>query len=155
MYCLKYQQKLPISIDQCWQYFSSPHNLRDITPKYLDFSITNDLENRSMYEGQIITYTIKPLFKIPIEWVTEITHVKEYDYFIDEMRFGPYKFWHHEHRFYQIKNGVEMFDTVYYKLPFGPFGNFLNSIKVKKDIQKIFIYRQKVLKDLFGDYNEV
>ncbi len=155
MYCLKYYQKLPITLEKSWDYFSSPVNLKFLTPSYLDFCITNDLEGKLMYPGQIITYTIRPFLNIPIEWVTEITQVEKPYYFIDEMRFGPYKFWHHEHRFKEIENGIEMIDTIYYKLPFSYIGQLLNSLKVKSDIEKIFFYRKKVLEDLFGPYNKI
>jgi ligand-binding SRPBCC domain-containing protein len=154
MYCLKFCQKLPISLEESWAYFSSPHNLKDLTPNYLGFKITNDLEERKMYEGQIISYIIHPLWNLPIEWVTEITHVDNLNYFIDEQRFGPYKFWHHEHRFKQIKGGVEMSDVVYYKLPFGAFGCLLHALKVKSDLKKIFEFREEKLKLLFGVYKE-
>jgi ligand-binding SRPBCC domain-containing protein len=151
---LKYLQKVPLSLEESWNFFSSPANLKILTPEHLGFEITNDLENRKMYAGQIIAYTIRPVLNFPIEWVTEITEVQEPHYFIDEQRFGPYKFWHHEHRFSQIPNGVEMVDSVYYKMPFGVLGKALHYLKVKKDLETIFSYRQKKLEQLFGPYIE-
>jgi ligand-binding SRPBCC domain-containing protein len=150
MHKLSYTQKLPISLEKAWDFFSSPSNLKLLTPEYLSFNMTCDTSE--MYPGQIITYTIRPLFNIPINWVTEITHVEKQVYFIDEQRFGPYSFWHHEHRFTAIPNGVSMADTVYYKLPFGPIGGLLNSIKVQKDVVGIFNYRNAKLEELFGVY---
>lgn len=149
MYCLKQTQKLPLTIKECWDFFSSPANLKIITPKHLGFEMTHGLENERMYPGQIIAYTIRPVWNIPIEWVTEITQAEEPYYFIDEQRFGPYKFWHHEHRFKEIATGVEMTDTVYYKMPFGPIGKALHILKVKKDLDKIFAYRNEQLKKMF------
>ena len=108
-----------------------------------------------MYAGQIISYIIRPVCRIPIEWITEITHVQEPYYFVDEQRFGPYKMWHHEHRFETIPKGVKMTDTVYYKLPFGFLGRILNSFKVKKDVEAIFAYRNAKLLQLFGPYTEM
>lgn len=152
MYCMKFRQKLPLSIEESWNFFSSPNNLKILTPDHLGFKIINDLEDRRMYAGQIIVYTIRPLWNLPLKWVTEITHVEEPHYFIDEQRLGPYKFWHHEHRLVPIAKGVEMSDTVYYQLPFGFFGKALNFLKIKKDLQTIFSYRQKKLETLFGLY---
>lgn len=103
-----------------------------------------------MYAGQIIGYTIRPIWNIPISWITEITHVQEPFYFIDEQRFGPYKFWHHEHRFHRVSNGVEMIDTVYYKMPFGFIGKALHRLKVRKELETIFTYRRKKMEELFG-----
>ncbi|KAF3361694.1 hypothetical protein PHSC3_001817 [Chlamydiales bacterium STE3] len=105
-----------------------------------------------MYPGQIIAYTIRPLWQIPIEWVTEITQAQEPHYFIDEQRFGPYKFWHHEHRFYPIPNGVEIIDLIHYKLPFGPLGKAFHHFKVKKDLEQIFFYRKAFMEEKFGQY---
>lgn len=91
---------------------------------------------------------------IPVKWVTEITHVDKPHYFIDEQRFGPYKFWHHEHRFKAIKQGVEIIDLIYYELPLGIVGTLINAIKVKRDIEAIFHYRTDKLNELFGTYRE-
>ena len=141
-------------MDESWNFFSSPENLKILTPEHLGFEIKNGLENRKMYAGQIIAYTIRPVFNLPLEWVTEITQVQEPYYFIDEQRFGPYKFWHHEHRFNPIPNGVEVVDMIYYKMPFGVLGQFLHHVKVKKDLEHIFSYRHAKLEKLFGPYSE-
>ncbi len=123
-------------------------------PDSFSFEIIDDHENRKMYAGQIITHLIRPIGNIPMEWMTEITHVHEPDYFIDEQRFGPYKFWHHEHRFIAIHKGVEIIDIIYYKMPFGVFGKALHALKVRKDLEAIFNYRQGRLEKIFGRYDE-
>lgn len=152
MHTLSYSQKLPLSLEECWNFFSSPMNLKIITPEHLGFEILNDQNMSTTYPGQIIHYKIKPVLNIPVEWVTEITHSQKPDYFIDEQRIGPYKLWHHEHRFEQIPNGVAMHDTVYYQLFFGFIGRSLNSLWVKKAIEAIFQYRKDKLENLFGLY---
>lgn len=106
-----------------------------------------------MYEGQIISHRIKPLLGISVLWVTEITHVKPFEYFIDEQRFGPYKFWHHEHRFREIQHGVEIIDSIHYMVYGGIFGAILNKLKIQKDLEAIFSYRQNKIRELFGAYN--
>jgi ligand-binding SRPBCC domain-containing protein len=152
MYYLNYKQKLPLSLKESWDFFSSPTNLTILTPDYLGFEIANKQETSKMYGGQIIAYTVRPLWNLPFHWVTEITHVKEPDYFIDEQRFGPYKFWHHEHRFSSIPNGIEMSDTIYYELPFSFLGRAFHSLKIKQDLENIFSYRYTKLEQLFGIY---
>jgi len=142
-------------MEDSWNFFSSPENLKIITPQHLAFEMTSDYENRKMYSGQIIAYTIRPIFNLPLEWVTEITQVQEPHYFIDEQRFGPYKFWHHEHRFKPIPNGVEAVDIIHYKMPFGVLGKALNFLMVKKDLEAIFSYRRAKLEELFGPYVEL
>ena len=153
LYCLRSMHRLPISLEAAWEFFSSPHNLKTLTPGYLKFEILS-LSRDSLYPGQIIEYRMRPVASFPIKWVTEITQVKDKEYFIDEQRFGPYQFWHHEHHFTPIVGGVEMIDIVYYKMPLGPIGQLINYFKVENDLQKIFTFRSSQLNSLFGTYTQ-
>lgn len=144
-------QRLPISLDEAWAFFSSPRNLRQITPEWLDFQITNE-PPEEMYPGAIVTYTVRPMFKIPVRWTTEITHVEAPYRFVDEQRFGPYSLWHHEHHFRQIEGGVEVEDLIHYALPLGPLGSVAHAVMVRKQLDEIFSYRREVLENLFGTW---
>jgi len=149
-YTIKSTQKLPISLEEAWDFFSTPNNLQKITPASMNFKITSDQKDgERMYQGQIITYVLTPLFGIPIKWMTEITHVVHHDYFVDEQRFGPYKLWHHRHSFKRIDSGVEMTDEVNYVLPFGVLGTMAHYLFLRKKIESIFVHRTKILEDLF------
>ena len=139
-------------MDQAWDFFSSPRNLKDITPAYMNFKVITDSDSEKMFAGQIITYTVSPLLGIPLFWMTEITHVAPGSYFVDEQRFGPYALWHHKHFLKEIPGGVEMTDYLDYKLPFGFLGNIANSLFVRKQIESIFDYRFHVLEKRFGKY---
>ena len=144
---------MPISLEMAWDFFSSPLNLSKITPKSMSFVITSDYDsNTKMYEGMLISYKVSPLLGIKMDWMTEITHVKEGEYFIDEQRFGPFALWHHEHHFTAIEGGVLMTDKLTYGVPFGFLGRIANSIMVAKQTQEIFDYRVKAVDDLFGVY---
>lgn len=129
---------------------SNPRNLSAITPKYMGFQILSALENNKMYPGQIIEYYVKPLAGIQLHWVTEITHVKDQVYFVDEQRFGPYAFWHHKHFLKPVEGGVEMTDILHYKIPFGIIGKLLNTLFIEKKIRQIFEYRYHTLNKLFN-----
>ena len=137
-------------MDEAWDFFSSPANLQKITPEKLGFKIVSKHHGEKMYAGQIIEYYVKPLFGIPLYWMTEITHVADKKYFIDEQRFGPYSMWHHQHHFKETPEGIEMTDIVHYKLPFGILGELAHTLFVKKQLQGIFDYRFKVVEDLWG-----
>jgi ligand-binding SRPBCC domain-containing protein len=144
---------MPISLDEAWDFFSSPLNLSKVTPAKMNFVITSDYtKDTKMYEGMVITYKISPLLGIKMDWMTEITHVREKEYFIDEQRFGPYALWHHEHHFETIPNGVKMTDKLYYAIPFGAFGRVANLAFVHKQVKQIFTYREKAVNELFGKY---
>jgi len=150
IYSFEAHLQLPISLEKAWDFFSSPANLKIITPPHMGFVITSEFNNEKMYCGQIISYVVRPLAGIPLTWVTEITHVQEPHYFVDEQRFGPYALWHHKHFFKEIDGGVEMRDLVHYALPLGFLGRMANTIMVKNQLSSIFEYRTQKLQKLFG-----
>jgi ligand-binding SRPBCC domain-containing protein len=145
---IKSKQMLQISLDESWDFFSNPLNLPKITPPWLNLNVTSDQSDK-MYAGMIITYKVYPFLGIPSNWVTEITRVEEKIFFIDEQRFGPYKFWHHQHHFRESDKGLEMEDIVTYALPFDPLSRPVNSLLVGKKVKEIFEFREEVLKKLF------
>ena len=153
IYRLHRFQKLPITIDEAWDLLSDPKNLKLITPDYMGFNILSGAD-RPMYPGQIIQYIVTPVLGIKSKWVTEITHVKDKEYFVDEQRFGPYSLWHHKHFIKPIEGGVEMEDIVDYKLPLGFLGQLVHPFLVKPKLEEIFKYRYDKLIELYGEYNE-
>ena len=149
MYQYITKQELPITMEKAWVFLSDPKNLKRITPSYMGFDILSGAD-RSMFPGQIIQYRLTPLLGIPFRWVTEITHVEEGSYFVDEQRFGPYTFWHHKHFIYPTENGVVMEDIVDYKLPLGFLGRFAHLLFVRFKVKQIFNYREKALEQIFN-----
>jgi ligand-binding SRPBCC domain-containing protein len=148
MYQLKRTQFVKTDIKTCWDFFSRPENLKKITPEYMGFDIKVDLPEK-MYEGLMIEYTVRPLFGIPMSWITEIKTVKENEFFVDEQRKGPYTIWHHEHHFKAVEGGVEMTDIVSYELPLGILGRFAHWLFVRKQLESIFTYRFQKVDELF------
>jgi ligand-binding SRPBCC domain-containing protein len=149
-YQLHKTQKIPATIEQVWDFISSPANLKKITPEYMGFNITSKMLSDKMYPGMIISYKVSPVLGIKMTWVTEITHVKEKEYFVDEQRVGPYSMWHHEHKIEAIEGGVLMTDIVSYKPPFGFLGSIANSILIKNQLKEIFDYRIIAVEKMFG-----
>ena len=98
-------QELNISIDDAWDFFSNPMNLQKITPPYMGFKIKSELPSK-MYSGMVIEYVVRPLLGLPFQWITEITHIKEKEYFIDEQRFSTFrkKFHHRKRRKHHLFN---------------------------------------------------
>jgi ligand-binding SRPBCC domain-containing protein len=154
VYSLKTVQRIPASKKDIWNFFSDPKNLKDITPEQLGFKVISKHHGDSMYAGQIIEYTVKPILNIPLYWMTEITQVENEKYFIDEQRYGPYGLWHHQHHFKLIEGGVEMTDIVHYKIPFWFLGDIANTIFVKNQLRKIFIHRFVAVMEKFGNWPE-
>jgi len=151
VYRLSASQKIPIDIKVAWAFFSSPKNLETITPDKLKFKILSGADTE-IYPGQIIQYKVSPFPFFTSIWVTEITHVKEDEYFVDEQRYGPYEFWHHKHFFKSIPGGVEIYDIVDFKVPFGWLGRKLTKGFIERELQQIFTYRNNKLTELFGAF---
>jgi ligand-binding SRPBCC domain-containing protein len=151
IYTLHSKQNLPISLDEAWEFLSNPKNLKTITPPYMGFKTLSG-DDRDMFAGQIIQYIVTPVLGIPMKWVTEITHVQDKKYFVDEQRFGPYALWHHKHFLKEIPGGVEMEDIVDYKVPMGILGQLVHPFLVAPKLKEIFDFRTKKLIELFGEF---
>lgn len=153
-YQFKQSQKIPAGLEEVWTFISQPGNLKNITPPYMGFQVTNGTGSEAMYPGMIITYKVSPVLGVPMDWVTEITHVKDLEFFVDEQRIGPYKMWHHQHKLTSIKEGVRMDDIVTYQPPFGIIGAMANVLFIRRQLQQIFNYRRVAVEKIFGEYQK-
>jgi ligand-binding SRPBCC domain-containing protein len=154
VYKIEVNQHIPVDIETAWNFFSSPSNLAKITPSELNFKILSISGSNKMYAGQIIEYHVSPLFGVPLYWMTEITQVKEHEFFIDEQRKGPYSLWHHQHHFKKVDDGVVMTDIVHYQIPLWIIGDLAHELFIKKQVREIFEYREKKIEEMFGkNYN--
>lgn len=149
IYTLTKTQFVPTDMKTCWDFFSQPKNLQTITPPYMGFKILHGAA-KTMYPGQIIEYKVSPVLNIPMQWVTEIKHVIPNELFVDNQMIGPYKLWHHKHFFEEKENGILMTDIVHYALPFGLLGRIAHALFVKNQLEEIFRYREKKVKEIFG-----
>jgi len=145
----EWQQLIPAPFEKVWHFFSRPENLDAITPDDMSFEIVSDIANTAMYEGMLIQYKVSPLLNIKMNWVTEITHIRDKQYFIDEQRFGPYALWHHQHHFKQTDGGILMTDILHYKVPFGIIGTIADAVFVDNKIEEIFNHRVKAVEKIF------
>jgi ligand-binding SRPBCC domain-containing protein len=154
VHSLRAVQKIPADLAAVWAFFSSPDNLKKITPAYMRFNVISNYNSDTIYAGQIIEYSVRPVLAIPVYWMTEITHLKEGEYFIDEQRFGPYSMWHHQHHFKKIENAVEMTDIVHYKIPFWFLGDAANALFIRRQLKEIFSFRYQKTAEAFGQWGE-
>ncbi len=147
---LTYTQKIGADIDTVWDFFSNPLNLERITPPDMHFTVTGGLEEQGMlYEGMEISYTLYPLWNVPVGWVTAITRVSKPVMFEDEQKEGPYEYWHHKHLFREVPGGVEMTDIIDYKLPYGALGDILDFLIINQRLDQVFAYRREKIKEIF------
>jgi ligand-binding SRPBCC domain-containing protein len=150
IYYFKTEHLLPISIEMAWSFFSSAKNLALITPPEMEFKILTKLDDKEIYEGLLIDYTVKPVLGIPLNWQTEIFKVDKPHSFADRQLKGPYKIWEHTHTFIQKENGTLMIDELKYQIPLGILGDLAHSIFVKKKVAEIFKFRERALEKIFG-----
>lgn len=150
IHTLRRTQIVPTSRETAWAFFSDPRNLARITPPGMGFhTVTPDLPSH-IYPGLMIQYRVRPIAGVPLTWLTEITHVKEGESFVDEQRVGPYAIWHHEHFFRDAPGGgVEMEDRVTYSLPFGWIGNLVHPFLVLPQLERIFAFREEAVRAIF------
>jgi ligand-binding SRPBCC domain-containing protein len=138
------EQFLPISIEKAWDFFATPKNLNEVTPKDMVFKILGDIPEK-MYQGMFIRYKITPMLNIQLDWCTEITHIQEGQFFVDEQRKGPYNIWHHEHHFKSVEGGVLMTDILHYDVGMGILGWIAGKLFVDNKVKQIFEYRKEIL----------
>jgi ligand-binding SRPBCC domain-containing protein len=149
MYKIEQVQNVPISRDEAWNFFSNPSNLQVVTPDDIGFSFKDDLPNK-MYPGLVVSYQVAPLLGMKLNWSTEITAIKEKEYFVDHQLSGPYKIWHHQHFFEDIEGGTALRDIVHYALPLGFIGRMFHPIVVQKKLEEIFAFRKNAIEQKFG-----
>jgi ligand-binding SRPBCC domain-containing protein len=148
LHSLSREQILPIPLAEAWDFFSSPRNLASMTPPGLGFRIVH-CPAEPMHEGQIISYKVRILPAIWVSWISEIKCVQEGRSFVDDQRFGPYKFWHHRHTFEEVEGGVKVTDLVHYIMPLGPLGTIAHCLFARRKLQRIFDFRREVLERRF------
>lgn len=151
IYKLQKHINLPIGKEEAWSFLSDPKNLQKLMPNEMGFDIISGAETKA-YAGQLIEYHVIPFKGFKTKWVTEITHVKEPDYFVDIQLYGPYKLWHHKHFIHEIENGVCIEDVVHYRVPLGFLGRIMHPIIIKPKLEEIFKTRTLRMNKLFGNY---
>jgi ligand-binding SRPBCC domain-containing protein len=146
-YLLEREQWLPKPIDEIFAFFSRPENLQRITPAWLDFGMVETPEKLRV--GSLIRYRLR-WHGVPVRWTTEITEWNPPNGFVDRELSGPYALWNHEHRFAEQNGGTIMRDRVTYALPLGWIGRLAHGVLVKRDVERIFDFRNEAMKQLFG-----
>lgn len=148
---MEFSTIIPRSLTETWDFFSRPENLEKLTPKTVSFQFLTPLAGIKMYPGMAIQYRVSPFPGFTTDWLTEITQIKEYDYFIDDQRVGPFALWHHQHHFQVIDERHTLAkDILHYQAPLGVLGSLADWLFVRRQVEQIFSYREQAIKDYFG-----
>jgi ligand-binding SRPBCC domain-containing protein len=143
------EQLIPADPSRVWDFFATPRNLDALTPPSLRFQILSEVPEK-MYPGLLLRYRISPMSGVWLRWLTEIRHVREGEYFVDEQRSGPYRFWYHEHEFRPEADGVRMIDRVSYEVGWGPLGWLAERAWVDAELKRIFDFRARCVEEIFS-----
>jgi ligand-binding SRPBCC domain-containing protein len=147
-YTIQREQWVPRPLDQVFEFFSDARNLEILTPAWLKFKILTPTPIQ-IAVGAHIQYRLS-WHGIPLRWTTEIVAWNPPHDFEDLQLSGPYKLWHHTHRFWAHNSGTQMTDQVDYALPLGFLGRIAHALQVRGNVQKIFDYRYDRIREMFG-----
>lgn len=148
---LTFTTTVPRSLAATWDFFSRPENLEKLTPKDVAFQFLTPLKGVEMYPGIAIQYRVSPFPLFTTDWITEITHIKHHEYFVDIQLVGPFALWHHQHHFRAIdENHTEMTDILHYQAPLGILGTIADKLFVHNQVKQIFAHREVSMREYFG-----
>ncbi len=143
------EQLLPADLDEVWAFFADPANLDALTPPEMRFEMRSPAP-APVTAGQRLRYRIRLLPGVRVGWLSEITELEPGRRFVDVQRAGPYRSWRHEHRFEERSDGVLVVDEVDYALPFGPLGELVHRLDVRRRLERIFDFRQRAMAARFS-----
>jgi ligand-binding SRPBCC domain-containing protein len=149
IYKLVHEQLVPRKLEEVFDFFSRAENLETLTPDFMHFKIVS-VSPQPVQKGTLIKYKLR-VRGLPLHWTSEIREWNPPTQFVDFQTRGPYKLWHHTHRFIAEGNNTRIMDEVVYDLPFGPLGKIAHSILVRSDVEKIFRYREMKIRKLFAE----
>jgi len=133
-------------IGEVFAFFSDGNNLARITPKKMRIQFVE--LPRQMGAGARVRYRVR-VFGIPLNWTSRFTEWKENECFADAQERGPFRRFEHTHAFREVDGEVEMTDHVDYELPFGRLGKYVAGWPVKRELERLFDYRSKVIAEIF------
>ncbi len=143
------EQWVPASMPAVFSFFSDAGNLDRITPPWLHFKILEQ-SDPVLSIGTLIYYRLA-WYGIPIKWTSRIEEWRPPTRFVDVQLRGPYRRWHHTHKFEPRDGGTLISDTVRYEVPMGGVGDFFAGWMVRRDIERIFDHRAKQISVIFKE----
>jgi ligand-binding SRPBCC domain-containing protein len=148
VYRLERRQRLDRSVDQAFAFFAEARNLERITPSWLRFEVRGT-DPGEVRDGTLIHYRLR-LHGVPLRWTSRIEEWAPGRGFVDRQIRGPYRVWHHRHTFAADGEGTVIGDEVHYALPLGRLGELAHPLFVRRDLERIFDFRQTAVGELLG-----
>jgi hypothetical protein len=145
---LNREQHLGRPLDEVFAFFAEARNLERITPSWLRFEVRS-AEPIEMEAGALIDYRLR-VHGVPLGWTSQIEVWEPGRQFVDRQLRGPYRLWHHRHRFEAVQGGTRITDEVHYAVPFGIVGELVHPLFVRRDLERVFDHRQVAVRELLG-----
>lgn len=146
VHVLERAQRLPRPVEHVFAFFADARNLEAITPPWLRFRVAT-AGTIEMRPGTLIEYRLR-LHGLPVGWLTRISEWVPGERFVDEQVRGPYRLWHHTHLFERHGGETVVRDRVRYRLPLEPLGAAAHLLLVRRDLARIFDFRQAAVERL-------
>lgn len=145
---LEREQLIDRPLKEVFEFFARAGNLERITPPWLSFRLLSE-EPVEMRPGTLIAYRLR-LHGVPVRWTSRIEQWEPGRVFVDRQVQGPYQLWHHRHEFSRADGGTLVRDRVSYALPLGVLGELGHGLFVRRDLDRIFRYRNEAVERLLG-----
>lgn len=155
-------QWLPYPLEDVFRFFSDPANLPRLMPGWQKARIdamklipppNTTSEVVAAGAGSRITISFRPFPFSPVRlrWAAEIADFAWNRHFSDLQLKGPFTYWLHRHSVQPSPSngpsgkgiqGTLVTDDVTYQLPLGSLGDIANRLFIKRQLRRIFAFRQ-------------
>ena len=159
---VEFEHWVPFPLEQVFRFFADPENLPRIMPpesgtKLVRVRLATPPEGTGLagVGSEIATsFRIFPFLPFRATWVARITEFVWMDHFADLQVRGPFRYFHHRHRFRALeRNGVAgtvVGDAIEYDPGFGVVGRLGDKVFIGPQLRRTFEYRQRRLPEVLG-----
>lgn len=121
-----------------FDFYCEPDNLPKISPSFPAVK----LSRAGIRIGQGLTFKISISFFIfSLVWEVLIQNFEPGKSFTDVQISGPFKIWWHVHEFKETPDGTELNDKIFYEMPFGKIGKWIEPILIRPYLKNWLHFR--------------
>jgi ligand-binding SRPBCC domain-containing protein len=141
------EQFFPRPMAEVFDFFRRPANLVRVSPPELHMRLVEGPELLELGSHLVVAGR---RWGIPQRIASEVTRFERDVGFVDEQREGPFRRWIHTHLFAEAPGGTRVRDEIFFEPPGGILGLVVGESTVRRDLEWVFQYRNKALRELLG-----